>query len=244
VPFDRERDHGDLSRRLAEATHLLSTVPPDESGDPVLDCHGAALGTLKQLRWVGYLSTTGVYGDHGGGWVEEDTALNPTGERGRRRVAAETGWLALHRAHGLPVHIFRLAGIYGPGRNQLEALAHGRARRIVRAGQLFSRIHVDDIVTILMASMAKPNPGAIYNLADDEAAAPEAVIDFAAGLIGVPPPASEAFETAALTEMARSFYADSKRVSNRRIKHELGVRLAYPTYREGLRALHAAMRKE
>ena len=137
--------------------------------------------------------------------------------------------------------MFRLAGIYGPGRSALDALRQGRARRIVRPGQLFSRIHVEDIVAVLSASMEKPNPGAVYNLADDEAAAPEAVIDFAAGLLGQAPPPSEAFETADMSPMARSFYADSKRVSNRRIKEELGVRLAYPTYREGLRALREEM---
>ncbi len=243
VPFDRDRPLADPAA-LAHATHLLSAVPPDAAGDPVLDRHFADLAKLTTLRWVGYLSTTGVYGDRDGDWVDEASCLSPSGERGRRRLMAERRWLALAREHGLPVHVFRLAGIYGPGRSQLDALRSGKARRIVKPGQLFSRIHVDDIVRVLIASMARHNPGTAYNLADDEAAPPEAVIDFAAALLGMAPPPSESFETATLSEMAASFYRDSKRVSNARIKQELGVSLAYPTYREGLRHLHAAMQKE
>lgn len=222
---------------LGNATHLLSSVPPDAAGDPVLAAHGADIAALKQLRWVGYLSTTGVYGDRSGDWVDEGSALTPSGERGQRRVAAEAQWLHLHRRHGLPVHIFRLAGIYGPGRNALETVREGRARRLDKPGQVFSRIHVTDIVATLRASMARPDPGAVYNVCDDDPAPPEAVIAYACTLLGVAPPPLVPFDAAELTPMARSFYDDNKRVSNRRIKEDLGVRLRYPSYKEGLKAL-------
>ena len=222
---------------LAEATHLLSSVPAEDGGDPVLARHGADIAQLKNLRWVGYLSTTGVYGDRDGGWVDEDSELRPTGERGRRRVAAEVGWLDLWRKHGLPVHVFRLAGIYGPGRSAFDSLRSGRAQRIDKPGQVFSRIHVDDIAQILAASIARPNPGAIYNVCDDDPAAPAEVIEYAAGLLGIAPPPLVPFAQAKLSDMARSFYADNKRVKNERIKSELGVRLIYPDYRLGLAAI-------
>jgi nucleoside-diphosphate-sugar epimerase len=218
---------------LAGATHILSSVPPDESGDPVLAHWGAALAACDSVAWAGYLSTTGVYGDRAGGWVDETSALEPSGERGRRRVAAEQGWQAL----GLPLHRFRLAGIYGPGRSALDTVRSGRARRIVKPGQVFSRIHVADIATVLEASIAQPNPGAAYNLCDDNPAPPDEVIAYAAELLGAPLPPEIPFDSAELSEMARSFYADNKRVSNDRIKRELGVTLAYPDYRAGLRAL-------
>lgn len=218
---------------LAGVTHLLVSIPPDEEGDPVLDRHGEDLRRLAGLAWVGWLGTTGVYGDRGGGWVDEDTPLEPTTARTDRRAAAEAAWLA----SGLPVHLFRLAGIYGPGRNALRQLLDGTARRIVKPGQVFSRVHVDDIATTLEASMARPHPGRIYNVCDDEPAPPQDVVSFAAELLGLPPPPEEPFETAELSPMARSFYRDNRRVRNRRIKEELGVRLAYPSYREGLRAL-------
>jgi nucleoside-diphosphate-sugar epimerase len=235
--FDRAHPLADIGSLLAGATHVLSSVPPDDAGDPVLDLHGADIARTRGLRWVGYLSTTGVYGDRGGGWVDEMAPLLPTGERGRRRVAAEKRWLELHERHGIPVHVFRLAGIYGPGRSALDTVRSGRARRIVKPDQVFSRIHVADIVQVLRASMARPAPGAIYNVCDDDPAPPADVIAFACGLLGVPPPPPVPIEQAALSEMARSFYADNKRVSNRRIKDELGVRLLYPGYRDGLAAL-------
>ena len=218
---------------FADATHIFSSVPPDERGDPVLDEHGADLPALRDVRWVGYLSTTGVYGDHGGGWVDETTPEAPVGGRGRRRVEAERGWRALP----LPVHVFRLAGIYGPGRNQLETVRAGTAKRIDKPGQVFSRIHVDDIASALRLSMATPRPGAIYNLADDEPAPPQEVVAYAAELLGVPPPPLVPFAEAQLSPMAASFYAESKRVSNSLIKRELGWRPQFPTYREGLKAL-------
>lgn len=222
---------------LGTATHLLSSVPPDAAGDPVLAAHGADIAALTQLQWLGYLSTTGVYGDRSGAWVDEGSALTPSGERGRRRVAAEAGWLDLWRRHGLPVHVFRLAGIYGPGRSALDTVREGRARRIDKPGQVFSRIHVADIVATLRASMDRPDPGAAYNLCDDDPAPPEAVIAHACALLGVAPPPLVPFDAAELSPMARSFYDDNKRVSNRRIKQELGVRLSYPSYKDGLKAL-------
>jgi nucleoside-diphosphate-sugar epimerase len=240
--FDRGRPFPD-GRVLGPASHILSSVPPDAEGDPVLDHHGAdlaALGRGGAVRWVGYLSTTGVYGDRGGGWVDEGSALRPTGVRGRRRVAAEQGWLDLWRRCGLPVHIFRLAGIYGPGRSALDAVRNGTAKRIDKPGQVFSRIHVDDIVAALRASMARPVPGAIYNVCDDAPAPPAEVIAHACALLGAVPPPLTAFEAAELTPMGRSFYRDNKRVRNDRLKRELGLQLQYPTYQAGLRAILAA----
>ncbi len=229
--FDRERPLADPEAALAGTTHLLSSIPPDEAGDPVLDLHLADLERCRTLAWAGYLSTTGVYGDQNGAWVDEATPVAPTMARTRRRVAAEGHWLA----SGLPVQIFRLAGIYGPGRSALDALRAGTARRIVKPGQTFGRIHVEDIVQVLCASIARPNPGAVYNLADDEPAAPEDVVAHAAALLGVPPPPAVPFERAELSPMAESFYRDHRRVSNGRIKDELGVVLRYPNYRDGLR---------
>lgn len=219
-------------------THVVASAPPSPQGDPVLAQHAADFAArATQLKWVAYLSTTGVYGDHDGGTVTEETPLTPNTERGRKRLMAEEQWLEIYRQHDLPVHIFRLAGIYGPGRNQLLALLDGSAKRIIKPGQLFSRIHVEDIATILEASIARPNPGRAYNVCDDEACPPQDVVEFGARLMNLPVPPDTAFDEAALSPMARSFYADSKRVSNARIKQELGVRLAYPTYREGLTAL-------
>jgi nucleoside-diphosphate-sugar epimerase len=224
---------------FAGATHFLVSVPPDAAGDPVLLEQGEAIAATRPL-WLGYLSTTGVYGDRAGGWVDERSDLAPSGERGRRRLAAELGWLALQQRVGLPVHLFRLAGIYGPGRSALDTVRSGTARRIDKPGQVFSRIHVEDIATILLASMARPDPGAAYNVADDEPAPPREVIEHACDLLGVARPPLEPFDPARLSPMAASFYAENKRVHNDRIKGELGVRLAYPTYREGLAALLAA----
>ncbi len=241
--FDRAAPLDGPETALSGTTHLLSSVPPDAEGDPVLDAHFDDIVALAQgggLRWIGYLSTTGVYGDRAGGWVDETSALEPTGERGRRRVAAERHWLRLWQEHGLPVHIFRLAGIYGPGRSQFAALRAGRSRRIEKPGQVFSRIHVADIAQVLAASIDRPNPGAVYNVCDDAAADPAEVTAHAAGLLGMEPPPLVPFETADLSEMGRSFYRDNKRVSNARIKQELGVRLLYPSYREGFPAVLAA----
>lgn len=221
-----------------DVTHLLISAPPAENGDPVLQLFEEQLQRLsKQLKWVGYLSTTGVYGDRGGDWVDEDSPLEPTTARGERRLEAERNWLRLHSDFGLPVHVFRLAGIYGPGRNTLLNVRDGSAKRIIKPGQIFSRIHVEDIAGVLAASIAKPHPGRAYNVCDDEPCPPQDVVAYAADLLGLPLPPEIPFEQAELSPMAKSFYAESKRVSNKRIKTELGYRLIYPTYREGLTAL-------
>ncbi len=236
-PFGRALPLADAPRLLAATTHLLISIPPDARGCPVYDIHGRDIPALERLHWIGYLSSTNVYGDRAGGWVDETMPVAPGGERGRRRVAAEAAWLALGRRNGIPVSVFRLAGIYGPGRSALDALRAGTARRIVKPGQVFSRIHVADLAAVLEAAMAQPRAGAVYNVCDDMPSPPEDVIDYAAALLGIVPPPLEDFATAALSPMARSFYDDSKSVSNRRIKEELGVRLRYPSYREGLAAL-------
>ena len=216
-------------------THILSSVPPDKLGDPVLHKFAKIFKTQgQQLAWVAYLSTTGVYGDRAGATINESTELRPNGERGQRRVEAEQAWQSIAN---LPLHIFRLPGIYGPGRNQLESVKNGTAKRVIKAGQIFSRIHVEDIAGALKASIAKPNPGQIYNVADDEPCPPQDVVSFACELLGVGPPPEIPFEQADLSPMARSFYADSKRVSNLRMKTELGYRLKYPNYRAGLTAI-------
>ncbi|OWU86236.1 epimerase [Oceanicola sp. 22II-s10i] len=225
----------DLTDALDAATHVLVSAGPDADGDPMLrELRSEIAARAGQFAWVGYLSTTGVYGDHEGGWVDEATPLTPSTRRGKWRVAAEAEWGDIP---GLPLHIFRLAGIYGPGRGPFAKVRAGTARRIVKPGQVFSRIHVEDIAQVLAASIARPNPGAVYNLCDDDPAPPQDVIAHAADLLGLPLPPEESFETAEMTPMARSFYAESKRVRNDRIKDELGVRLIYPTYRDGLAAL-------
>ena len=231
----------DLGPALAEASCVLVSAGPDDDGDPVLREFAARISEVSdRIDWLGYLSTTGVYGDHGGGWVDEDTPLAPSTPRGAARMKAEAGWQALTRAAGLPLHIFRLAGIYGPGRGPFEKLRSGTARRIIKPGQVFSRIHVDDIAQVLEASITRPDPGAVYNVCDDDPAPPQDVIAHAATLLGLPLPPELDFETADLSPMARSFYAESKRVRNDRIKNELGVRLIHPTYRAGLAALLAS----
>jgi nucleoside-diphosphate-sugar epimerase len=226
---------------LDGATHILVSVPPGDDGDPAIQWCRDQLLTAASLCWVGYLSTTGVYGDHQGGWVDEATPLTPAGSRGARRVTAELQWQELFATRPeVAVQVFRLAGIYGPGRNQFRAIREGKARRLVKAGQVFSRIHVDDIATILKASVDNPMNGAAYNVCDDEPAPPQDVVAFAAQLLDVTPPPEVAFEDADLSPMARSFYGESKRVSNRRIRGELGVSLKYPNYRDGLLAVAKA----
>lgn len=237
--FDRGRPLADPAGALAGTTHLLSSVPPDATGDPVIDQHGADLRQLRGVEWTGYLSTTGVYGDRQGAWVDETDPLTPSGPRGQRRLDAERAWLALDP----PAHLFRLAGIYGPGRSAIDTVREGRARRIDKPGQVFSRIHVDDIAAVLLASIDRPNPGAAYNVCDDDPAAPAEVIAEACKLLGVEAPPVESFDQAKATmsAMAISFYDDNKRVRNDRLKRELDVALKYPTYREGLRAVLAAI---
>jgi nucleoside-diphosphate-sugar epimerase len=227
----------DITDVLGNVTHVLVSIPPDDQGDLVVRHHSKALiNSGSGLEWLGYLSTTGVYGDRNGEWVDETTPNAPTTNRGRRRTKAEAEWRDLAN-RGVPAHFFRLAGIYGPGRNQLEALKTGRARRIVRPGQMFGRIHVEDIIQILLASMKLPSPGSVYNVCDDEPAPPQDVIAYAADLMNMAPPPEIAFEGADVSEMAKSFYTENKKVANNKIKQELGVNLSYPTYREGLTAL-------
>ena len=231
-----DRDHSLAGNTMVRATHILNSVPPDAFGDPVLDAMAATV-VEAGAKWVGYLSTTGVYGDRGGDWVDEKSDLAPTAERSQRRVMAEGTWFVLWREASVPVHIFRLAGIYGPGRSPLDQVRAGTARRINLPGHTFSRIHVDDLVAVLRASMDAPAPGAVYNVCDDEPAPAAAVTAYAAELLGAEPPAEVDFDDAELSDMARSFYRDNKRVKNKKIKTDLGVVLKYPNYRAGLKAL-------
>lgn len=224
-------------------TALLVSTPPTADGCPAFAAARDALSArAPAIGWIGYLSTNGVYGDHGGAVVTEASPLLATSTRAQNRRRAEAAWAALARSHDLPLAIFRLPGIYGPGRSALDAVRARRAQRIVKPGQVFSRAHVDDIAAALAASLADPGAGALFNIADDEAASPQDVITYACELLGVEPPPLIAFEDAPLSEMARSFYADNKRVSNRLLKERLLSRLSFPTYREGLAAILAAER--
>ena len=228
----------DLSALLQEVPNLLVSAGPGPEGDPVLlELQDQITAAAPQLRWVGYLSTTGVYGDHGGDWVDETTPLAPSTRRGAARVQAEAAWGAIP---DLPLHIFRLAGIYGPGRGPFAKVRKGTARRIIKQGQVFSRIHVEDIAQALELSLAKPQPGAIYNLCDDDPAPPQDVIGHAAALLGLPLPPAVNFDEAEMTPMARSFYAESKKVRNDHAKAALGWQPIYPDYRSGLAALLGA----
>jgi nucleoside-diphosphate-sugar epimerase len=221
------------------ATHILVSIPPDLEGDPVLRHFREEIASLTELAWIGYLSTVGVYGDRQGQWVDETSPPHPISERSLRRLQAEQAWAQFGRDTGRRVEIFRLAGIYGPGRSAIDSLRAGTARRIVKPGQIFNRIHVDDIARVLAAAIDKDAGHRIYNVSDDEPAPPQDVLAHAAELLMLPPPPEVPFEKAALTGMAATFWAENKRVSNARIKQDLGVELLYPTYREGLRALVA-----
>lgn len=228
-----------VRRLLAGTTHLLVSIPPDLEGDAVLRHFADDITALSDLAWIGYLSTVGVYGDHKGAWVDEDAPANPQSERSLRRVMAERAWLEFRAATGRRVELFRLSGIYGPGRSVIDNLRAGTARRIVKPGQVFNRIHVDDIARVLAAAIDKDTGHAIYNVSDDEPAPPEEVVAYAAELLGIPAPPTIPFDSAGLTGMAASFWAENKRVTNTRMRTALGVDLLYPTYREGLRALAA-----
>lgn len=217
---------------IATCDAVLTSIAPNDIGDPVLMRYGDQLAqNAQRYSWVGYLSTTGVYGDRNGDWVDETSSLDPATERGKRRVAAEASWRGIEN---LPLHIFRLAGIYGPSRGPFAKVRNGTAQRIIKPGQVFSRIHVDDIAQAVVASILHPNPGAVYNLCDDDPAPPQDVIAHAATLLGLPLPPEVAFDTAVLSPMARSFYSESKRVSNARMKNELGIQLKHPDYKSGL----------
>jgi len=234
--FDYEHPLGDPYFILDGVTHLLISTPPDDRGDPTFAMHAADIVRIPTLEWVGYLSTTGVYGDRAGGTVDEQSEIRPNSKRGSRRVRAEEEWYSLLMNYGIPLHVFRLAGIYGPGRSALDSVRAGVARRINKPGQVFNRIHVEDIVQVLLASMAHPNPGAAYNLADDDPVPSWEVITYACELLGVTPPPIIPYNEADMAPIVRSFYNDNKRVANRRIKEELGVALKYPDFRKGIDA--------
>lgn len=225
---------------LRGATHVLVSTPADDYGDPSFRFHADDLIHIPTIEWIGYLSTTGVYGDRGGDFVDEKSLTQPTSKRGWRRVRAEQQWLDLYESYELPIHIFRLAGIYGPGRNVLDSVRSGVARRINKPGHAFSRIHVEDIAQILATSIQKPHAGAIYNVADDYPAPSHEVIAYACEMLGKPIPPLLDYASADLAPITTSFYADNKRVRNDRIKDELGITLKYPTFREGLLACRAA----
>ena len=232
----------DVSVELEEATHLLVSVPPGEKGDPVLGSEAKKIAARgPKIRWAGYLSTTAVYGNHDGKWVDERTATAPTTRRGMLRVQAEQGWAALANSAGIPLRVFRLAGIYGPGRGPLAQLASGRKRIILKKNQVFNRIHVDDIANVLRASIEVSTQESIYNVCDDLPAPPERVIEFAAHLIGSEVPEAVPFERAELSPMARSFYSESKRISNGLMKRDLIKELQYPDFFAGLAELAKSM---
>jgi nucleoside-diphosphate-sugar epimerase len=223
-----------IAADIKSSDAILSSIPPRECGDPVLASFANSIAAAPKLRWVGYLSTVGVYGDHAGNWVNEATPTSSAKSRSLLRTTAENAWL------GLGAQVFRLSGIYGPGRNQLAKLAAGTAKQIVKPGQVFNRIHVDDIAAVIEASLKRPRPGGIYNVSDNEPAPPQDVVKFAAELCGLQPPPEIPFDHAELSPMARSFYSENRRVRNALIREELGVRLSYPSYREGLTALRAS----
>ena len=243
VVLNDETSADALASALSGVTHILLSASPNADGDPVLGRLRAAGQSLGALEWIGYLSTIGVYGDHQGAWVDETTPPDPAHERGRRRLVAEEDCLAFGAAHNVKAQVFRLPGIYGPGRSIFERLQAGNSRRIIKPGQVFNRMHVDDIAGALehaMTSDAATN--VLYNLNDDLPAAPEDAITFAAGLMNIEPPPEVAFDEAEMTAMARDFYSQNKRVSNARMKAELGYQLRYPTYREGLTAIWDSMK--
>jgi nucleoside-diphosphate-sugar epimerase len=235
--FDGERPGPTLDEDLKKATHVVLSIPPDESGDHALNHHRASLDAARDLEWIGYYSTVGVYGDFGGAWIDETADTNPINSRSRQRATVEQQWRDYAASRNLPLLILRLAGIYGPGRSAYDKLRDGTARRIVKPGQVFNRIHVEDIGRVT-ALAAHRKLGGTFNLADDEPAPPQDLVTYAAGKMGVAPPAETPFEAAEMTEMARSFYSDNKRVSNKAIKQALGIELLYPTYREGLDAIY------
>ena len=236
LPFDTKAST-ELREVAAAASHVLVSIPPGPAGDPALAELGGIFAASPALRWIGYLSTTGVYGDHGGAWIDETTPVTPQSPRSTYRAEAERGWLALAR-EGLSVQVFRLSGIYGPRRNPLTELKNGTARRLDKPGQIFNRIHVDDIAGAVAAGLARPDAGPVFNLSDNEPAPNPDVTAFAAGLMGIEPPPLTPFDAAEMSDMARSFWDENKRVSSKLAQSELGFDLTYPTYREGLRALY------
>lgn len=236
LPLDGERSNEALESAIAQATHLLVSAPPGEGGDPALRMLRPALIASPTLRRVMYLSTVGVYGDHDGQWVDEESPLKPVSLRSRQRVEAEEGWQAFADEKACDLGIFRLSGIYGPGRSAIDNLRAGTARRIIKPGQVFNRIHVADIAGALAAASRHEGRLGTFNLTDHEPAPPQDVVEYAAHLLGLPVPPDIPFEAAQLSEMGRSFYGENKRVSNGLIRAALNYRFRFPTYREGLRA--------
>lgn len=223
----------ELRAAISEATHLLVSIAPDEDGDPVLRACSSALADAGNLQWLCYLSTVGVYGDHGGAWVDEETSCHPVSRRSKQRVAAEEAWQDFAHKRGLPLAVFRLSGIYGPGRNALVNMERGKARRLVKPGQVFNRIHRDDIAAAFALAFDKKADG-IFNITDDEPAPPQDVVTFAHEIAGRELPPEIDFETADLSPMARSFYGENKRVSNAKSRRELGMDYGWPNYRAAL----------
>ena len=237
LPFSSDQTLKNASSILSSVTHILVSIPPGINGDPVLFAHVKDIISAPCVEWIGYLSTTGVYGNTEGKIVNEESECNPTNERSRRRVIAENDWLKLFHNYNLPVQVFRLAGIYGPDRSAIESIKNKKARRINMPGHAFSRIHVEDIAQILLASINNPHPGRVYNVCDNEAAPGSDVVEYACKLMGVKVPPLISLSEAQLSPMAKSFYKDNRRIDNKRIREELSVDLLYPTYREGLSAI-------
>lgn len=237
--FDGNSPTPDVTAALARATHILVSAAPGEDGDPTLRCHAADIAQAPDVRWIGYLSTIGVYGNTDGAWVDETAPLNPGSERARRRVAAEAAWRAFGDAESRHVQIFRLGGIYGPGRSAIDDLRDGSARRIVKPGQVFNRIHVEDIASVLLAAAEGRGRHSVYNVVDGAPSPSHEMVAYAAELVGVAPPPEIPIDRAGLSPMGQSFYAENRRVANARLSDDLGVTLAYPSYREGLAAIAA-----
>lgn len=234
--FDGTQRCETLGADLQQATHVILSIPPGDAGDPAYNLHLPDLDRARDLEWIGYFSTVGVYGDFGGAWIDESAPTRPVNQRSKQRVAVEAQWRDYAAKRGVPLLVLRLAGIYGPGRSAFDKLREGTARRIVKKDQVFNRIHVEDIGRVTALAVHE-KLGGTYNLADDEPAPPQDLVAYAAQKLGLPLPPEIAFEAAEMTEMARSFYSDNKRVSNKAIKAALGVELLYPTYREGLDAI-------
>ena len=241
LSFDGTYASQEILDALSDATHLLISIPPQKSGDVVLKNFGSHIANNKNLKWIGYISSTGVYGDTQGEWVDESSPLQPATELNVRRVESESAWLKMSRQNGCSVMVFRCVGIYGPGRNLLISAKQGKARRIEKPGLVFSRIHVEDLAQTLEASIQKPNPGEIYNVCDDEPAPPSEAAEYAFKLLNISPPPLIPLDSAELSEIAHGFYKNCKRVSNKKIKEELGIKLKYPNYRSGLDAIFKSM---
>ncbi len=237
IIYDGSHPTLEISEAISHATHLLITIPPQPTGDVVLKNFSKEISRARHLRWIGYISSTGVYGDNQGEWVDESSPLRATSNRNLQRIEVESAWLKMGRDYDLPVMIFRCVGIYGPGRNLLVSVIQGRARRIDKPGLVFSRIHSDDLAQTLEASIKKPQPGEVYNVSDDCPSPPAEAVEYACSLLGVEPPPLEPYEKADLSPTARGFYTTNKRISNKKIKQELGVHLQYPDYRSGLKSL-------